>query len=147
MNGSSADTYSAYPSSSLVATSAFLFMSSGNSKYKTLNDAISAAKASPNTVTYGTAGAGTFAGLAMVLLEKEGGFDMKEVPYKGATPAITDLLGGHIDLAAAHGADSRRLVRHVQARDAQGRLGLQRRDEALRGGGAREVGEPEMDAD
>ena len=85
---------------SLVATSAFLFMSSGNSKYKTLNEAISAAKASPNTVTYGTAGAGTFAGLAMVLLEKEGGFDMKEVPYKGASPAITDLLGGHIDLAA-----------------------------------------------
>jgi len=85
---------------SLVATSAFLFMTSSGSKYKSLNEVISGAKATPNTITYGTAGTGTFAGLAMVLLEKEGGFKLKEVPYKGATPAITDLLGGHIDLAA-----------------------------------------------
>ena len=85
---------------SLVATSAFLFMTSSGSKYKSLSEAITAAKAAPTTITYGTAGTGTFAGLAMVLLEKEGGFQFKEVPYKGATPAITDLLGGHIDLAA-----------------------------------------------
>ncbi|HVF65979.1 MAG TPA: tripartite tricarboxylate transporter substrate binding protein [Casimicrobiaceae bacterium] len=85
---------------SLVATSAFLFMTNSGSKYKTLNEVISAAKATPNTITYGTAGTGTFAGLAMVLLERDGGFKLKEVPYKGATPAITDMLGGHIDLAA-----------------------------------------------
>ena len=85
---------------SLVASSPFLFMGPANGKYKTLQDVITAAKAQPKTVTYGTAGHGTFPQLAMVLLESAGNFSLVEVPYKGAAPAITDVLGGHVDLAA-----------------------------------------------
>ena len=84
----------------LVASSPFLFMTAANSKYKSLTDVIAAAKAAPNTITYGTAGAGTFPHLAMELLQSAGDFKLKQVPYKGAAPAMTDLLGGHIDLAA-----------------------------------------------
>lgn len=84
----------------LVASSPFLFMTAANSKYKSLGDVIVAAKASPNTITYGTAGTGTFPHLAMELLQSAGNFKLKQVPYKGAAPAMTDLLGGHIDLAA-----------------------------------------------
>jgi len=83
-----------------VASSPFLFMSSVDSKYKTLNDWVSEAKAKPNTVTYGTAGYGTFTHLAVELLQKAGNFTAVQVPYKGAAPAITDLLGGHIPMAA-----------------------------------------------
>ena len=83
-----------------VASSPFLFMSSVDSKYKTLNDWVSEAKAKPNTMTYGTAGYGTFTHLAVELLQKAGNFTAVQVPYKGAAPAITDLLGGHIPMAA-----------------------------------------------
>ena len=84
----------------LVASSPFLFMTDVNSKYKSLAEVISAAKAAPGKVTYGTAGNGTFTHLAMELLQIAGGFKMEQVPYKGAAPAMTDLMGGHIPMAA-----------------------------------------------
>ena len=84
----------------LVASSPFLFMTEANSKYKTLSDVIAAAKANPAAVTYGSAGHGTFPQLAFELLQQQANFKIVEVPYKGAAPAISDLLGGHIALAA-----------------------------------------------
>ncbi len=83
-----------------VASSPFLFMTNTESKFKTLKDVIAAAKANPKAITYGTAGHGTFAQLAAVLLMQAADFNMEEVPYKGAAPAMTDLLGGHISIAA-----------------------------------------------
>jgi len=83
-----------------VASSPFLFMAETNSKYKTLGDWVAAARAQPGTITYGTAGYGTFTHLAVELLQKAGNFKAVQVPYKGAAPAITDLLGGHIPMAA-----------------------------------------------
>ena len=83
-----------------VASSPFLFMSSVDSRYKTLNDWVTEAKANPGKITYGTAGYGTFTHLAVELLQKAGDFKAVQVPYKGAAPAITDLLGGHIPIAA-----------------------------------------------
>jgi len=83
-----------------VASSPFLFMSATGSNYKTLGDWVSEAKANPGKVTYGTAGYGTFTHLAVELLQNAGNFKAVQVPYKGASPAITDLLGGHIPMAA-----------------------------------------------
>jgi len=83
-----------------VAISPNLIMTQADSKFRTLGDAIAAAKASPGSVNYGTAGHGTFANLAIELLMQTAGFKWVEVPYKGASPAITDLLGGHVQLAA-----------------------------------------------
>ncbi len=83
-----------------VASSPFLFMGAADSKFKNLKDVIAAAKANPKAITYGTAGHGTFAQLAAVLLMQAADFNMEEVPYKGAAPAMTDLLGGHISIAA-----------------------------------------------
>jgi tripartite-type tricarboxylate transporter receptor subunit TctC len=75
-------------------------MAETNSKYKTLGDWVAAARAQPDVITYGTAGYGTFTHLAVELLQKAGNFKAVQVPYKGAAPAITDLLGGHIPMAA-----------------------------------------------
>jgi len=83
-----------------VASSPFLFMAATDSKYKTLNDWVSEAKTKPDAVSYGTAGYGTFTHLAVELLQKAGNFKAVQLPYKGAAPAITDLLGGHIPMAA-----------------------------------------------
>src|SRR5690242_2737727 len=83
-----------------VASSPFLFMTATDSKYKTLNDWVAEAKANPGRISYGTAGYGTFTHLAVELLQKAGNFKAVQVPYKGASPAITDLLGGHIPMAA-----------------------------------------------
>ena len=84
----------------LVAGQPFLLMTDANSKFKTLGDVIAAAKAAPGKIAYGTAGNGTFTHLVMELLQASGGFKMEQVPYKGATPAMTDLIGGHIPMAA-----------------------------------------------
>ena len=83
-----------------VASSPFLFMTAIDSKYKTLNDWVAEAKANPGKISYGTAGYGTFTHLAVELLQKAGNFKAVQVPYKGAAPAITDLIGGHIPMAA-----------------------------------------------
>ena len=96
----------------LVASSPFLLMTDTNSKYKTLTEVIAAAKANPTAITYGTAGHGTFPHLAIELLQTAGNFKMVEVPYKGAAPAMTDLLGGHISMAALSIASG---MPHIQA--------------------------------
>ncbi|MCC6197046.1 MAG: tripartite tricarboxylate transporter substrate binding protein [Burkholderiales bacterium] len=83
-----------------VASSPFLFMAAIDGKYKSLKEFVAAAKADPGKITYGTAGYGTFTHLAVELLQKDGNFKVLQVPYKGAAPAITDLLGGHIPMAA-----------------------------------------------
>ena len=83
-----------------VASSPFLFMAATDGKYKSLAEWVADAKANPGKITYGTAGYGTFTHLAVELLQNAGNFKAVQVPYKGASPAITDLLGGHIPMAA-----------------------------------------------
>jgi tripartite-type tricarboxylate transporter receptor subunit TctC len=61
---------------------------------------VAAAKKAPGTINYGTPGAGSPFHLATVMFERMAGISVTHVPYKGAAPAITDLLGGHIPMAA-----------------------------------------------
>jgi tripartite-type tricarboxylate transporter receptor subunit TctC len=55
------------------------------------------AKANPGDLTYGSAGNGSASHLATLLLANTAKLDMVHVPYKGAGPAITDLIGGRLD--------------------------------------------------
>ncbi len=48
-------------------------------------------------MSYGSAGPGTTMNIALEMLNKAAGVKITHVPYRGAAPAITDLLGGHID--------------------------------------------------
>jgi tripartite-type tricarboxylate transporter receptor subunit TctC len=61
-----------------------------------LSDLVSYAKANPGKISYGSAGAGSITHLAMELLKAEAKVDMLHVPYKGAAPAVNDLLGGQV---------------------------------------------------
>ena len=96
----------------LVAASPFVILTEANSPYKSLADVVRAAKASPTAITYGDAGFGTFPHLVAELLQSAGGFKMEQIPYKGAAPAITDLLGGRISIAVLSIASG---MPHVQA--------------------------------
>jgi tripartite-type tricarboxylate transporter receptor subunit TctC len=63
-------------------------------------DLVKAAKAAPSKpLNYATAGTGSVAHIAMEQVQDAGGFKMQHVPYKGSAPALTDLMGGHLDLA------------------------------------------------
>jgi tripartite-type tricarboxylate transporter receptor subunit TctC len=59
------------------------------------------AKANPGKLSFGSSGVGS-PWLGMELLKTMAGIDMVHVPYKGDTPAITDLMGGQIDLYATN---------------------------------------------
>ena len=56
-------------------------------------------KARPDAVKYGSPGAGGSPHMAMVMFNQMAGLKLVHVPYKGAAPALTDLMGGHIDLS------------------------------------------------
>ncbi len=71
-----------------------------NSKYKTLKDLITAAKAHPDQITYGSPGNGATPHMAVKFFEQASGISLKHIPYKGGSPAITDLIGGQLDLVA-----------------------------------------------
>jgi tripartite-type tricarboxylate transporter receptor subunit TctC len=55
------------------------------------------ARAKQQQLSYGSAGPGTTMNIALEMLNKAAGVKVTHVPYRGAAPAITDLLGGHID--------------------------------------------------
>ena len=59
---------------------------------------IAAARAQPGRLSYGSYGNGTSAHLAGELFKSLAKIDITHVPYKGSSPAITDLLGGQIDM-------------------------------------------------
>jgi tripartite-type tricarboxylate transporter receptor subunit TctC len=59
------------------------------------------AKAKTQKLTYGSAGAGTTMNIAVEMLNAAAGVKITHVPYRGAAPAITDLLGDHVDMVNA----------------------------------------------
>ena len=68
-----------------------------DSPWHSLGDVIKAAQAKPGQITQALAGTGTVGHLAGEMLARKAGFKVLNVPYKGAAPAITDLLGGQTD--------------------------------------------------
>ena len=66
---------------------------------KTLNELIALAKAKPGSLTYASSGTGAPSHLAVELIKTQAGIDMVHVPYRSMAPGITELLGGHVQLA------------------------------------------------
>ena len=66
---------------------------------KTVAEFIAYAKQNPGKVSYGSAGIGSSNHLSMELLKTMTGIDVVHVPYKGSSPMVSDMLGGHIDAA------------------------------------------------
>lgn len=65
---------------------------------KDVKSLIAYAKANPDKLSYGSQGAGSTAHLSASQLEMLGGVKMVHVPYRGAQPALNDIIAGHIDM-------------------------------------------------
>lgn len=88
----------------LVGRSPNILVVKPDSPYKSVKDLIAAAKAAPGKLNFASQGNGTSAHLAGELFKNLAKVDLTHVPYRGAGPAITDLLGGQVDMMFATAA-------------------------------------------
>ena len=101
---------------SLVARSFNIVVVNPNSNINSIHDLIAEAKANPDKLNYGTFGPGTSAHLAAELFDSLAHVKITAVHYKGAAPAITDLLGGTIQVMFTTVASAAPLVKAGQLR-------------------------------
>jgi tripartite-type tricarboxylate transporter receptor subunit TctC len=85
----------------LVGISPNVLVVSADSPYKTFQEFLVAAKANPGKLSYASQGGGTSAHLAGELFNSMAGTSLVHVPYKGAGPALTDVMGGQVDVMFA----------------------------------------------
>jgi len=83
---------------SRVATVPNLLVAHPSQPYKTVKELIAYAKANPGKVTFGSPGSGASPHVSGELFKSMTGTDLLHVPYKGSAPAMTDLLGGQINI-------------------------------------------------
>ena len=83
---------------SLTSWGQLLLVSSKESGIETAQQLVERAKARPGALNYGSPGAGTPHHLAMELWKNQTKTSLTHVPYRGTGPAVTDLLGGTIDV-------------------------------------------------
>jgi tripartite-type tricarboxylate transporter receptor subunit TctC len=100
----------------LVARSFNIVVVNPSSPIQSIPDLIAAAKADPEKLSYGTFGTGTSAHLAGELFKNMAGVNLTTVPYKGAAPAITDLVGGQIQVMFTTVASAASLIAGGQLR-------------------------------
>jgi tripartite-type tricarboxylate transporter receptor subunit TctC len=80
-----------------IATSPYLILVNASSPIRTIGELIAHAKANPGKVNYGSSGAGTGPHLSGEILKQDLGIQTTHVSFRGAAPAITALLGNHVD--------------------------------------------------
>ena len=81
-----------------VAYTPVVIVTSSTSRFKTLADVVTAARAAPDTITFGSPGNGTTIHLAGEIFKGAAGINIRHVPYKGSNPAMMDVLAGNVDL-------------------------------------------------
>ena len=82
-----------------IGYSTLVLLANKDYKPNSLAEVISDAKAKPGKLSYASFGSGTTAHLAGEMLKQQAGIDMVHVPYKGSAPAMTDLLGGRVEMS------------------------------------------------
>ncbi len=66
--------------------------------FKTMQELVAYAKANPGKLNFASSGAGSIQHIAGEMLQQQTGTSLTHVPYKGASPAVQDLLGGNVDI-------------------------------------------------
>lgn len=69
-----------------------------NLPYRTLQEFIAHAKTNPGKLNFASSGNGSIQHIAGEMLQQQAGITMVHIPYKGAAPAVQDLLGGNVDM-------------------------------------------------
>jgi tripartite-type tricarboxylate transporter receptor subunit TctC len=84
-----------------IAVTPFILIVGPRVQAKTLKEFIAFARANPDRLSYGSAGNGSVNHLLGEMLKTEADIHVVHVPYKGASAAIADVMGGHVDAAFA----------------------------------------------
>ena len=82
----------------LMATIPFICVVHPSLQAKSMMELVQLAKAQPGKLNYGSAGTGTTTQLSAELFKLSAKIDLVHVPYKGVAPAVTDLLGGQVQV-------------------------------------------------
>jgi tripartite-type tricarboxylate transporter receptor subunit TctC len=85
----------------LVANQPFLFVVHPSLPVKSIRELVALAKARPGQIAYSSGGAGSGPYMGAELFRQSAGVDILHVPYKGAGPAFTDLMGGQVQMMIA----------------------------------------------
>lgn len=81
-----------------------------NSRFDSVQQIIDESRAKPGSLTYGTSGAGTSQNLAGELFQVMGGIKLEQIPYKGGASALSDLVGGNIDMIFETETAARKMI-------------------------------------
>jgi tripartite-type tricarboxylate transporter receptor subunit TctC len=100
----------------LVADTPMTLSVRAESPYKTVADVLRDAKARPGQVSFASTGNGTVSNLTGALLAQAAGVHLLHVPYRGASPAMTDLMGGQVATIVTSVASIEPLVASGKAR-------------------------------
>ncbi|HYF07525.1 MAG TPA: tripartite tricarboxylate transporter substrate binding protein [Acetobacteraceae bacterium] len=92
------DTNTAFTPIVLLATTPKVICVNAARPWRRLPDLVQAALARPGMLTAGSAGPGSSLHMALELFKRVTGTDIQHVPYRGAAPAVTDLVAGQIDM-------------------------------------------------
>ena len=92
------DTLRDFAPISLVAIGPFLLITHPSLPVKTVKELLALAKSEPGKLNYASAGNGAANHLAMELFKSMAGINITHLPYKGAPQAVTDLIGGSVNL-------------------------------------------------
>ena len=91
------DPWNDFAAVSPVGTVANILVVPATSPHRSVQDLVTAARAAPRQLTYGSAGTGTSLHLCAALFCARAGVEMTHVPYRGSGAAVTDLVAGRLD--------------------------------------------------
>jgi tripartite-type tricarboxylate transporter receptor subunit TctC len=88
----------------LIATSPMVITCNPQRPWRDLRDMMAAARANPDTLTYGTVGNGSLSHLTMTQIQRRAGFGVVHVPFRGGGAMTTSAMAGQTDMAMASNA-------------------------------------------
>ena len=100
----------------LIGTGAIVIIGKTALQATTLQDALALSKSRPDGLNYGTSGQGTIQHLAGEMVKLRTHANLTHVPYRGAGPVLTDVVGGHVDLGIATLASAKPYIDAGQAK-------------------------------
>src|SRR5205085_5917176 len=92
------DTLKDFAPITLVAQSPLVFVAHPSLGVSSIKDLIAAARAKRGRINYASSGPGTGGHMSVELLKSITGIDLVHIPYKGAAPALTDVIAGQVQM-------------------------------------------------
>ena len=87
---------------SLVGRVPVVIAANPSAPFASIKQLIDAAKGKPNSIAFGSPGNGSTPHMAIELFARAAGIDLQHIPYRGGSPAITDVIGGQLPLVAVN---------------------------------------------